>query len=155
PYRRYPTVLTLNGAGTTAQQQVDWWAGAWTAGGWRSGQASRYGYIVIAPDWTTLHQKQYDYSAREHAAVLNCLRDACRRFAIDTDRVFLSGHSIGGDAVWDMGLAHPDLWAGVIPIVASATKTVEQYKKNAERVPLYFVCGELDGDKMVKNGKEF
>ena len=68
------------------------------------------------------HQKQYGYSAREHAAVLNSLRDACRRFSIDTDRVYLSGQSIGGDAAWDIGLAHPDLWAGVIPIVAQSDR---------------------------------
>ena len=52
------------------------------------------------------------------------LRDACKRFSIDIDRVFLSGHSMGGDAAWDIGLAHPDLWAGVIPIVAAADKYV-------------------------------
>ncbi|MEX2559144.1 MAG: tetratricopeptide repeat protein, partial [Pirellulales bacterium] len=28
PHRRYPTVLTLHGAGTTPQQQIDWWAGS-------------------------------------------------------------------------------------------------------------------------------
>ncbi len=154
PYRRYPAVLTLNGAGTSPEHQIDWWAGAVTPEGWRSGQASRNGYIVIAPDWTAEHQKEYEYSAREHAAVLNTLRDACRRFSIDTDRVFLSGHSIGGDAVWDIGLAHPDLWAGVIPIVARADKYCALYWENAERLPMYFVCGELDGGKMSTNARD-
>ena len=27
---------------------------------------------------------------------------------------------MGGDAAWDIGLAHPDLWAGVIPITAES-----------------------------------
>jgi predicted esterase len=158
PHSSYPCVVTLHGAGSTPKQQIDWWAGEQV---WikdtvvRVGQAARYGYIVIAPEWTMPHQGQYEGTAREHDAVLSSLRLACRRFAIDTDRVFLSGHSMGGDAAWDMGLAHPDLWAGVIPIVASATKTVQQYRKNAELVPLYFVCGELDGNKMVTNGSEF
>src|SRR5262249_20600178 len=40
-------------------------------------------------------------------------------------------------------------------IAAMAEKTVQLYWKNAEQVPLYFVCGELDGDKMVKNGPEY
>ena len=92
---------------TTAQQQIDWWAGPAVKGGSRAGQATRQGYIVIAPVWIVEQQDEYGYSAREHAAVLNSLRDACRRFSIDTDRVFLSGHSIGGDAAWDIGLAHP------------------------------------------------
>ncbi len=86
--------------------------------------------------------------------MLVSLRDACRRFSIDTDRVFLSGHSMGGDAAWDIGLAHPDLWAGVIPIVAQADKYCSRYWQNAEHVPFYFVAGELDGDKTIKNARD-
>lgn len=153
PYRLYPTIVTLNGAGTTPEQQIDWWAGAWNDGA-RTGQAARHGYIVIAPSWTAEHQKSYGYSSREHAAVTNSLRDACRRFAIDTDRVYLTGHSIGGDAAWDIGLAHPDLWAGVIPIVAQSDRYCALYWENARYVPFYVVAGELDGAKLVKNARD-
>lgn len=155
PYRRYPTVVTLHGPGITTEAQVDWWAGAPAKNGLRMGQATRYGYVVIAPDWTTDHQRAYEFSAREHAAVLNTLRDACRRFAVDTDRVFLSGHSIGGDAAWDLGLSHPDLWAGVIPVVAQAERYCSHYWRNAELVPYYFVCGEFDGAKLTANSRDF
>ncbi len=152
PYRRYPCVVTLNGAGTSPEQQIDWWAGAHHEKvGMRAGQGSRYGYIVVAPKWTKPHQREYEYSVREHAAVLRPLRDACRRFAIDTDRVFLSGHSMGGDAAWDISLAHPDLWAGVIPIVATAGKYVSRYWENGRSVPFYFVAGEMDGNRMATN----
>ncbi len=154
PYRRYPAVVTLHGAGTTASQQVDWWSGGWGPGGFRQGQAARHGYIVIAPLWTVEHQRRYGYSLREHAAVLASLRDACKRFSVDTDRVFLSGHSMGGDAAWDIGLAHPDLWAGVIPIVARSDRYIAHYLENARQLPLYFVCGELDGTKMVDNARD-
>jgi pimeloyl-ACP methyl ester carboxylesterase len=118
---------------------------------YRTGHAARRGYIVIAPEWTEEHQRQYNYSAREHAAVVCALRDACRRFAVDTDRVYLSGRSMGGDAAWDIGLAHPDLWAGVIPISAQADKFCNFYAQNARYVPFYVVLGELDDDKMVQN----
>ncbi len=156
PYRRYPCVVTLNGAGTTPLQQIDWWAGGYDAKAQtRFGQATRHGYIVIAPKWIREHQRKYEYSSREHAAVLFALRDACKRLAIDTDRVFLSGHSMGGDAAWDIGLAHPDLWAGVIPIVAAADKYISHYQDNAKLVPLYFVCGEKDGDKLGQNERDW
>ena len=154
PYRKYPAIVTLRGVGTTAEQQIDWWAGDWADGGWRRGQATRHGYIVIAPRWTAEHQKKYGYSAREHAAVLNSLRDACRRFSVDTDRVFLSGHSMGGDAAWDLGLAHPDLWAGVIPIVARSDRYCSLYWENAKRLPFYVVLGEKDGAMMAKNSRD-
>ena len=153
PYVRYPTILTLNGAATTPEQQIDWWAGAENAQGARLGQATRLGYIMIAVDWHKADQKEYEFSAREHAAVLGSLRDACRRFSIDTDRVFLSGHSMGGNAAWDLGLAHPDLWAGVIPIVAQAEKYCRNYWENASLVPFYVLAGQYDGDKLVKNAE--
>ena len=155
PYRRYPCVVTLSGAATTPAQQIDWWAGTVNEqANLRLGQAARHGYIVVAPQWSRPHQTSYEYSAREHAAVLYALRDACRRFSIDTDRVFLSGHSMGGDAAWDIGLAHPDLWAGLIPIVATAGKYVSRYWENGRYVPMYFVGGEMDGDKMGRNSMD-
>ena len=154
PYLHYPTILTLHGAGTSAEQQIDWWAGGWTEGGWRAGQATRQGYIVVAPKWTTEHQKKYAYSAREHAAILDCLRDACRRFAIDMDRIYLTGHSIGGDAAWDLGLSHPDLWAGVMPIAAKADRYCAHYWQNAKYVPFYCVFGELDSAALLAHNAQ-
>ena len=155
PYRRYPTIITLNGSGTTPSQQIDWWAGAYNeAAKMRLGQATRHGYVVIAPIWSKKHQYRYEYSAQEHAAVLFSLRDACRRFSIDTDRVFLSGHSMGGDAAWDIAISHPDLWAGAMPIVATADKYIARYWENAKAVPLYFVGGELDGNRMATNARD-
>jgi pimeloyl-ACP methyl ester carboxylesterase len=149
PYRRYPAVISLNGGSTNPRLQVDWWAGGVDAKGNRQGQGSRHGYIVIAPAWTTPHQGKYEYSLREHVAVLNSLRDACRRFSIDTDRVFLSGHAMGGTAAWDIGLAHPDLFAGVIPICCKIDKYCDLYWENARYLPIYYIVGQMDGDKLA------
>ncbi len=158
-YRRYPAVVSLHASGATAEMEIEWWAGTYQkATHTRRGQAGRHGYIVIAPKWAKNRQRAYQYSVAEHAAVLSSLRDAIMRFSIDTDRVFLSGHEIGGDAAWDIGLAHPDLWAGVIPIGAisdygkkRSPKYVLQYWGNAKHVPLYFVGGELAERKPSRN----
>ena len=153
PYRKYPTILALHAGGSSPAHEITWWAGPWKKG-WRAGQAGRHGYIVVAPAWTEKHQSRYVYSAREHAVVLGALRDACRRFAVDTDRVYLTGYSIGGDAAWDIGMAHPDLWAGVIPISAVSDRYCAHYWKNAELLPIYLVVGELDSGKLAANSRE-
>ncbi len=53
------------------------------------------------------------------------------------------------------------MWAGVIPIAAAAEygpqspKYVSLYWENARYVPLYFVTGELDGNKLEMNRRDF
>ncbi len=153
PYRTYPTVVSLHGLGGKAQDQITWWAGE-LKNGMRTGQAARRGYIVIAPEWASPRQKQYDYTSHAHAIVLSAMRDACRRFSIDTDRVYLAGFSDGGSAAWDIGLSHPDLWAGVIPISAQCEAYSSLYWENAKNVPFYVVFGELDNAKLSRLSRD-
>jgi pimeloyl-ACP methyl ester carboxylesterase len=158
PYELYPTLVVLNGAYNSPEQELDFWAGTPADSGdkktVRRGHAMRHGYITIAVDWQKPHQYEYEYSSREHLAVLTCLRDACRRLSIDTDKVFLTGHDIGGEAAWDMAQAHPDLWAGGIPFVPrfeGEQKYIAHYWENAEYLPMYYVAGELDGRTIAQN----
>lgn len=155
PNRKYPCVVALQSFGISTDAMVDWWAGPYAEviqG--RGGPASRYGYIVIAPEWITEDQVEYRYTEQEHHRVLKAFRDAQRRTSINTDRVFLSGHAVGGNAAWDIALAHPDLWAGVIVVAGNAGKYLQRYRDNAKTVPLYFVFGELDGTPFTVSGTE-
>ena len=154
--RNYPCVLALPGQGNSPELEVDWWCGMnldVSGGQYRFGQATRYGYIVISPEWMTEEQTDYEYTEDEHARILACLRDAFRRFAIDTDRVFVSGHFAGATAAWDLAQAHPSLWAGAIMISPTADKYIVHYSENIsapartpDQIPLgtYVVYGELD-----------
>ena len=143
PNRSYPAIVVLHSNASTPEGMIQWWCGPWTNGA-RFGQASRNGYIVIAPHWTVPGQNSYDFSPLAHAAVLYSLSDAVGRFNIDTDRVFLTGHAMGADAAWDIGAAHPDLWAGLILFGAAAQGPIRIYDDNLQNVPFYFVCGELE-----------
>ena len=151
PLRKYPAVVSLHAAWSTPMNQIEWWAGMPGPDGQRRGQAARNGTIVIAPAWAREQQTGYEYSAREHAAVLGSLRESLRRFSIDTDRVFLSGHSTGGDAAWDIAISHPDLWAGLVAISPAAGKYVNHYWHNARTLPIYLVAGELDAACFGRN----
>jgi hypothetical protein len=93
----------------------------------------------------------YEFLPQEHHAVLSSLRHAMGDFSIDSDRVFLTGYSKGGNAAWDIALAHPDLWAGVILFSGDGQKYVTKYWPNAKGLPLYFVFGELDDSQLVDN----
>ena len=158
PLRAYPTLVTLPPIGGEADAsldaQLDYWAGAPTTELGRVGQAMRRGYVVLAVDWAKPDQLGYGYSSAEHAAVLVSLRDAMRRVSIDTDRVYLTGHGDGGDLAWDLALAHPDTWAGVVPLLAVADRYCGWYWENGKHVPWRLVNAELDAGKVARNSRE-
>jgi pimeloyl-ACP methyl ester carboxylesterase len=107
-------------------------------------EASRHGYILIAPEYNLPGQPpDYRYTTSEHAAVELALRDARKRYAIDSDRVFVAGQLIGGNMAWDYALAHPDLFAGVVVISGLPAKYVPRYLPHHKRVPLFYVIGDL------------
>lgn len=134
PLRAYPTIVALHD-GTGPKAAIAWWAA----------EASRRGFIVIAPEYRLPDQgKEYGYSESEHAAVELAIRDAKRRFAVDSDRVFVAGQLTGANMAWDFGLAHPDLFAGVVVISGLPFKYVNKYlEHNAEKVPMYVALGDL------------
>jgi pimeloyl-ACP methyl ester carboxylesterase len=133
PLRSYPAVVALHGGGGP-QSAIAWWAA----------EAQRRGYLVIAPEYNLPGEPHdYRYSTSEHAAVELALRDARRRFAIDGDRVFVGGQLMGANMAWDFGLAHPDLFAGVVVLNGFPFKYVNRYLPHARRLPLYVVLGDL------------
>jgi pimeloyl-ACP methyl ester carboxylesterase len=117
-------------------------------------QAARHGYILVAPEWE-VWGNSYEYTSEEHEAVTDVLVDLGRRFHIDTDRVFVLGAAEGGKMAFDVGLAHPDLFAGVIPISAAAFKHAERYWPNARNLPFYIVDGTFSGDIAKQNQELF
>ncbi len=148
PLRSYPCIVALHESRGNPEDQVNWWAGVYDHDAQtRRGHASRNGFIVVTPVWSREGQRRYEYTPKEHHRVLAAMRDAMRRASIDSDRVFIVGHGEGATAAWDIALAHPDLWAGMISISGSPSKTVPHYEPNSRYVPMYLVMGELDGSR--------
>lgn len=139
PNRAYPMVVSLHPLERSPNAELAWWGGTEK----EPGQSQRHGYIVIAPEYIDPALDEYDYDAKSHYITLMALRDCRRRFHVDSDRVFLAGHGAGGDAAFDIGMSHPDLFAGVIPIAGLAKHYCKWYWQNAKHVPFYLVSGEL------------
>lgn len=149
PGRVYPLVIELGPKGMSSQRAVEWWAGTRE----RPGKASRYGWIVVAPEYDENQESGYRYSQVSHQIVLQTIRDVRKRFSVDSNRVFLAGHGKGGEAAWDIGLAHPDLFAGVIPISAAIPEPAIFTRGNGKYCPLYIVGGELDPAYVAGNSQ--
>jgi pimeloyl-ACP methyl ester carboxylesterase len=143
----FPMVVALHAVERNPAWELRWWGG--TAE--EPLQAQRRGYIVIAPEYLDEKATTYTYSPQSHYRVQMALRDAFKRFNIDSNRVFLAGHGSGGDAAFDIGNAHPDLFAGVIPITGQLQNLTIKIWRNGRQIPWYIVSGQLDRDVFEKN----
>ncbi|MEQ8855157.1 hypothetical protein [Gimesia sp.] len=147
PHHTYPMIVALPTAGAKPEMELHWW-GKYKDG---PGQSQRRGYIVIAPDYLQEGRDRYTDNATAHYAVIQSIRDARKRFNVDSDRVFLAGHGTGADAAFDIGMSHPGLFAGVIPIAGKSSAFNLHYWQNASDLAWYIVGGELDRDTLEHN----
>ena len=133
PLRSYPAVVVLH-SGKGPDSAIDEWAQ----------EAARRGYIVIAPQFMSKGEPpEYHYTPSEQAAAQLAIRDARKRYAIDSDRIFAAGQVIGGNMAWDLALAHPDQFAGAVVISGLPAKYVPKYMAHHDRMPLYYAIGDL------------
>lgn len=148
PQHMYPMIVALHSLERQPGWELKWWGGTEK----EPTQAQRHGYIVIAPEYNSEGDQSYSYSPLAHYRVLQSIRDARRRFNIDSDRVFLAGHGTGADGCFDIGLAHPDVFAGVIPIAGQIDSFAKKtWRRNGSYLPWYIIGGQLDRDKFERN----
>ena len=147
PFRTYPMIVALRSQGATREHEATWWAGSAA----QPGYAMKRGYIVIAPDYADADDAKYKYSLFAHAAVIASIRDARKRFSVNSNRIYLGGHGMGGDAAFDVGMSQPDLFAGVMPICGVCDKYCKWTWDNTKLTGWYVVGGERDRDTLEVN----
>jgi len=132
--RAYPLLVALHNAGEKPKDMIERWGDL----------AAYHGYVLVAPEWGGgAFSKSYTYSQEEHAVVLDTIRDMQRRYNVDCDRIFLTGYGEGGVMAFDVGLSHPDIFAGVLPFAAVPRYFPVKYAVNGHHVPFYVVSGTL------------
>jgi predicted peptidase len=66
-------------------------------------------FIVVSPQCP-------DSQVWDPAALLTLLDDVIRRHRVNTNRIYLTGLSMGGYGTWRLGLTHPERFAAMAPI---------------------------------------
>jgi Esterase PHB depolymerase len=139
--RAYPVVIALTHPTAEPEQMIASLAF----------ESDRQGYILLAPEWSNAFGKGWQWNGEDHAYVTAVLRDAVRHFCVDNDRVFLFGAADGANMAMDVGMSHPDLFAGVLAM-GPAPKWLnlfDWYWQNAQKLPFYVVTGEMSGPSIA------
>jgi hypothetical protein len=143
-HRPHPVLMVLPNHGETPAQAIKGW----------SELTDQNGYILVTPIWGG-EKSAYGYTAEEHAVVLQTLHHLRRRFQVDSDRVFLFGWGEAGQMAYDVGLSHPDQFAGVMPMSATPLKFAARYWPNGQYLPFYVVDGAGNSKSVDLNRKHF
>jgi len=123
-----PLIVDLHGLNITPLQQILFDG--------TTDYAERYGFILVAPmgfntgGWwgsragmpvdasktkpgTTTHYTVGELSEIDAMTLLKSIRS---KYNVDSDRVYLMGHSMGGAGTYYLGAKYNDIWAGIAPI---------------------------------------
>jgi predicted peptidase len=104
--KRWPLMLFLHGAGErgTDVQKV-----AVHGPLAEAQQGTNFPFIIVAPQCP-------DAEIWDNEQLLQLLKDTTAKLRVDTNRVYLTGLSMGGFGTWKLGLRHPELFAAIAPI---------------------------------------
>ena len=145
PNRFYPLLVVFPGTNESVDSMLEKWAPF----------ADEYGFILLGYHWQ-IGGVGYAFSDKEHYAVLDILRDARLNSPVDPDKVFLFGYEQGASVAFDLGLSHPDQFAGVIPMSTTILDMfIEKYWRNGQYLPFYVVNGDRSGDTNLKTRQMF
>lgn len=135
----YPLILFLHGQRTDDNPNVLSWFGPVKYALTREG----FPFIVAAPSsgegWNVLKLKAF-------------LDGFEARHPVDTDRVYLTGFSMGGHATWKLAAAYPNRFAAVAPVCGAGNP--RDARRGLRRLPAWVFHGMLDDGVPAKYGMQ-
>jgi predicted esterase len=100
-------LIALHGMGGDENIMFDGYDGALKR------EAGRVGLVVACPKGRDSASMYRDSAEQD---VMDVLAEVRRDYNIDSNRIYLMGHSMGGYGTWSIAMAHPDVFAALGPI---------------------------------------
>jgi len=104
--KRWPLILFLHGAG---ERGTNVWLVATHGPPKNVTEHPDFPFIVVSPQCPEGRTWSNDL-------LLALLDDVTRRYAVDPERIYLTGLSMGGFGTWSLGVSHPERFAAIAPI---------------------------------------
>lgn len=139
PERAMPLVIALHGSGGNENSFFDDEAHYPAKDGLKQA-AEKFGVLAACPT----ARGNTNYRGPGENSVLCVLEDVRKRFRVDEDRIYLTGHSMGGTGSADLAFHRPGLFAAVAPLAAA--RSIRWVAANAGHTPFWWIGGEKDQD---------
>jgi predicted esterase len=140
--KAHPVIIALHGMGGDENSYFD---------GYENGafkvEAEKRGYIVACPKG---RQPASMYRGPAEQDVMDVLAEVRRVYNVDPDRIYLTGHSMGGFGTWAIAMHHPEVFAALAP-VAGGGNPLELSK--IVQIPELVVHGDADMTVRVESSR--
>lgn len=80
----------------------------------------------------------------EAESLFQLIQKVCKENAIDTNRIYLTGLSMGGWGTWDLALAHPESFAALVPTASFVNLMQEDDACKLKGIPIRAFHGLQD-----------
>lgn len=97
---------------------------------------------VEVNNWTGHYSVETFDISPDLQAVASLTDELLETYNIDTDRLYITGHSMGGLAVWDMLARFPDRYAAAVPISGAGNDLTQA--ETMKNVNIWAIHGALD-----------
>ncbi|MGL1888638.1 MAG: prolyl oligopeptidase family serine peptidase [Reichenbachiella sp.] len=150
PITKYPLVIFLHGAGERGddnEAQLKWGVMNFAS----SQNMKMHPSIVIAPqcpkDMSWSNFSHQDMSLQPSPTepmklVIELIKQSIQDLPVDTDRIYITGMSMGGFGTFDAISRYPDLFAAAVPVCGGGDVTKSEV---ISHIPMWIFHGALDG----------
>ncbi len=111
-------------------------------------EAEARGYIVVCPKGRGSASM---YAGDAEKDVIDVIAAMRRDYNVDANRIYLTGHSMGGYGTWSIAPKYPDLFAAIAPISGGGNPSALSKIKH---VPEIVIHGDNDPTVSVENSRK-
>ena len=135
--KRWPLIIYLHGGSARGNDTIDLYNAGIPDQIWRG---RHFPFVIVAPQcpshlrWSTDNWFE------------NFFEEVSTKFRIDTNRVYLTGVSLGGAGTWYLAIKYPNLFAAIAPIsgFTSHIEFIDQNVENLVDLPIWAFHGRTD-----------
>ena len=131
--RPWPLVVGLHGGGADGKDGKDVVGTGRGAMNFYAHGGARFGYLVVCPSAVRAPWQ----NPMNDSFLNSVLEEVCLLYNVDLNRVYLTGHSMGGYGTWHFGPRYAHRWAVVAPMAGGGANGFNRLRKTGTPVYIY------------------
>lgn len=135
--KNWPLIIYLHGGSARGTDTIKLYTYGIPDQIWRGRE---FPFVIVAPQCPVHHRWSTDNWFE------NFYEDIITKYRVDTNRVYLTGLSLGGAGTWYLAIKYPEIFAAIAP-VNGFTSHIEYLDKNVENLvdmPIWAFHGKKD-----------